>query len=153
MRTPYAAVIDSRFITAALSGTRTERNIIVSSRNDIPTTNAMTTQSLSASSSEMSSYIGVSPVSSVPAGRSARTSRTRSLTAGSAGPKVGSATTRVSSPSFESTGGATDAIRSSEAKARTVASTACCGESTAVWSTTASSAPLAPGPNSSSTRS
>ena len=30
--TPYAAPIDSRFITAALSGTRIERNTAISSR-------------------------------------------------------------------------------------------------------------------------
>ena len=58
MSTPYAAPIDSRFITAALSGTTTERNTIASSSTETPTTNAMTSGSRSASIAEMSAKSG-----------------------------------------------------------------------------------------------
>ena len=37
-RTPNAAPVASRFMTTALSGTRTERNTIISSRNDTSST-------------------------------------------------------------------------------------------------------------------
>ena len=36
--TPYAAPIDSRFMSAALSGTRIDRKTTISSRNDNTTT-------------------------------------------------------------------------------------------------------------------
>ena len=39
--TPYAAAIDSRFMIAALSGTTTERNTTISSRNDSRMTTAI----------------------------------------------------------------------------------------------------------------
>ena len=57
--TPYAAAIDSRFITAAFTGTTTERNIIASSSTDTATTNPTTTQSRSASIPAMSENSGV----------------------------------------------------------------------------------------------
>ena len=47
-RTPYAAPMDSRFITAALSGTTTERNTSISSRNDTAMTAPMNSGSVSA---------------------------------------------------------------------------------------------------------
>ena len=47
VRTPYAAATESRFMIPAVSGTRTERKAIIRSRNESPTTIAITRTSLS----------------------------------------------------------------------------------------------------------
>ena len=57
--TPYAAPTDSRFMTAALSGTRIERNTIISSRNDSTITAPMNHGSRAAIWSEMSMNVAV----------------------------------------------------------------------------------------------
>ena len=56
--------MESRFITAAFSGTRTERNINPSSSTETPTTNAITSHSRCSSIAEMSEKNGVHPVTS-----------------------------------------------------------------------------------------
>ena len=103
--TPYAAPMLSRFITAALSGTTTERNTIASSSTETATTNAMTTQSRSLSMPAMSAKSAVAPVSSTPAGRSARSSSTRPLVRGSVGAKAGIASKTAMAPSGETVTG------------------------------------------------
>ncbi len=57
--TPYAAPIDSRFISAAFSGTRIERNTSISSTNDNSTTAPMNTGSAPATLSARSMNIAV----------------------------------------------------------------------------------------------
>ena len=59
--TPYAAPIERRFMTAALSGTRIERNTTISSRNDSPTTTPMNSGSRSWIRSPMSMNAAVTP--------------------------------------------------------------------------------------------
>ena len=60
-RTPYAAPIESRFITAAFSGTTIERNTSISSRNDTAMTAPMKSGSVSASWALRSSVMAVMP--------------------------------------------------------------------------------------------
>ena len=60
-RTPYAAPIDSRFIAAAFSGTTTDRNTMVSSRNEMRMTKPMKSGSVSLSWVLTSSVTAVMP--------------------------------------------------------------------------------------------
>ena len=60
-RTPYAAPIDSRFMTAAFSGTTTDRKTSISSRNDATSTAPMKSGRVSASWPLRSSVIAVMP--------------------------------------------------------------------------------------------
>ena len=60
--------MDSRFITAALSGTRTDRNISPRRSTETPTTNAITSHRRCWSIAEMSEKNGVHPVTSAPRG-------------------------------------------------------------------------------------
>ena len=118
--TPYAAPMLSRFMTAALSGTTTERNTIASSRIETPTTKPITSHSRSASRSAMSENIGVVPVTSTPSGTIARTSATRSGVRSSVGAYAGTALKTAISPSGDTTGGvtATMSLRASSSAAR-----------------------------------
>ena len=152
VRTPYAAPIDSRFITAAFSGTTTERNIIDSSSTETPTTKPITSQIRPESRSAMSANIGVVPVSSAPSGRtSERSESTSPAMRSSVGPKAGSASKTASAPSGEVLGGKTVATPGWSATSAAIRSTAEAPRRSR--STTTVIGPLAPGPNSSATRS
>ena len=59
--TPYAAPIESRFMTAALIGTATERNTIISSSTDSTITAPMKYGKREATLSEMSMNVAVCP--------------------------------------------------------------------------------------------
>ena len=59
--TPYAAPIESRFMTAALIGTATERNTIISSSTDSTITAPMNYGKRDATLSEMSMNVAVWP--------------------------------------------------------------------------------------------
>jgi hypothetical protein len=150
--TPYAAPMLSRFMTAALSGTTTERNITVSRSTETPTTKAMTSQMRSASMSVMSAKTGTVPVASAPGGRtSARRRSSSSTVRSSLGAVVGSTTRVAARPEGEVVGGETVATPSvccsrSASAGRLAAST--CSRSTAMRK-----GPLAPGPKPSATRS
>ena len=96
--TPYAAPIDSRFMTTAFSGTRTERNTASSSRKLSSSTAPMNTGRREDISSAKSTLPAVGPptwASAPLAGiRSSRTWRTRSSVRASCGLVVG-VTTRA----------------------------------------------------------
>src|SRR4051794_7018829 len=146
--TPYDAAIDSRFITAAFTGTTTERNIIASSSTETETTNPTTTHSRSESRLEMSAKIGVVPVTSTPSGSSARRSVSSSVVRSSDGPDEGSASKTATAPSGVVTGEPT--VATPAVAAIWVATAA--GSAVAV-STTIVNGPFAPAPYSSATRS
>ena len=59
--TPYAAATESRFITAAVSGTSTEWNTSINSRNESSTTAKMNSGNRDAIWSEMSMNVAVTP--------------------------------------------------------------------------------------------
>src|SRR5579859_1005870 len=87
--TPYAAVIDSRFITAALTAITTDRNTTVSSSMDSPTTIAISHGSRWFTRSANDTAPAFGPVRYALAGRCARTVLTSALVAGSCSPVVG----------------------------------------------------------------
>ena len=64
VRTPKAAPMDSRFITAAVSGMTIERKTIASSRNESKTTSPMKRGSFSPSTWAKSAKIAVNPPTS-----------------------------------------------------------------------------------------
>ncbi len=59
--TPYAAPIDSRFMTPAVNGITTDRNAAMSKRNESPTTARMNHGSRAAMRSPRSTYAAVTP--------------------------------------------------------------------------------------------
>ena len=149
--TPYAAPMLSRFITAAFSGTITDRNTRASSSTETATTKPMTSQSRSASRSAMSANNGICPVTSTPSGTWSRIEATASVALSSVGPNVGTALIRVSAPSGETTGLLTSAMssRASSSRARSAVS----GPLTRLRSTTIWIGAVRPGPYSSEIRS
>src|SRR5262245_23799419 len=112
---PYAAPTDSRFMTAAVSGTSTEWNTSINSRNDSSTTAPMNQGSRAAIWSPMSMYSAVSPPTKafapvVPsaAGRtSSRNVVTSDAVCALSGAVVGNTTTTATSPAGLNCAGST----------------------------------------------
>src|SRR3954471_259064 len=150
--TPYAAAIDSRFMSAALSGTRIDRNTITSKTNDIATIEAMKIGSRLVRQSVRSVAIA-RPVSDtvalVPSTVAGRTSDRRWWTSASVrascGDVVGLEVGTAVSPASWNTGAVTAPIPGSACSALWTRSTALrsarAGTSTTTWI-----GPLNPGP-------
>ena len=157
-RTPYAAPMLSRFMAAALRGTRRERKSSVRRRHDSSTTTLTNTGSRRWTRSPASAKVAVCPPTCARAGLPASAAgstceRSRWIVvqvASSWGPEVGYAT-RVATPAPASTSAA-DTVATPASVA-----TACRSDSTTPGSpevaTAITSGPLAPGPNPSATRS
>ena len=166
--TPYAAPIDNRFITTALSGTSSERNTAMSKRNDSVNTAAKNRMSRPARYSEKSTPTATcpvtnmsSPVDAVTSGRIvSRRSLTRFVVASSCGEVVGTtvhnrAPARVGSSMFDGAGGETDCTPGTAASSRLISRKGSEDDRSVPSGTsaTSSSLPLEPAPKPSESRS
>ena len=150
--TPYAAPIDSRFTSTALTGTTIDRNASTISTNDVASTTETMTHRFDDSRSVKSVIPGVLPPSSAPAGSSARIRSSSAMVASSCGPSVGVTVMTAAEPSGETCAGDTEATPSVAARSSASASIPAVPP-TLLTSIATSSGAFAPGPKPSATRS
>jgi hypothetical protein len=151
--TPYAPPIDSRFITAAFSGTVTERNTTISSRNDAARIAEMKIGRVSVSCPVRSSVMAVRPDTATLAGARSRMRWRVSAVSASAGAVVGMVGSTIVSPAGEVRGSPTMAMPGSAAMRSDSAGMACASTPGLRRSATSSSGALKPGPKPSAIRS
>lgn len=145
--------MDSRFITAAFSGTTMERNTSISSRNDTTMIAAMNTGSVSASWRVRSSVMAVRPDTATLSGTTSRMRSRVSEVAASAGAVAGSVGRTTVSPAAEIWGSPTDAMPGSSARRRDSSGMPSASTPGLRRSATISSGALKPGPKPSASRS